>query len=142
MEARALAQFVHRRGAGEPSHSRTAIVVNEYNGVAPTKFLNNSGTDTFWGRILGNGGDWFELVVVQDHLDLRGWKAIVSDNAGALVTTLTFQQRIDPVRSEERHDHHDLGGPTERHQLQRRSAEIGGSICARGPRETGSTSAI
>jgi hypothetical protein len=58
--------------------------------VAPTKFLNNSGTDTFWGRILGNGGDWFELVVIQDHLDLRGWRTIVSDNAGALVTTLTF----------------------------------------------------
>ena len=66
------------------------IVVNEYNAVAPTKFLASSGTDTYWGTVLGNGGDWFELVVVQDHLDLRGWQVIVNDNSGAISTTLTF----------------------------------------------------
>jgi hypothetical protein len=85
-----LAPFVHPTPGQANRHIATAIVVNEYNGVAPSRFLANSGTDTFWGRILGNGGDWFELVVVQDHLDLRGWQAIVSDNAGALSTTLTF----------------------------------------------------
>ncbi|MFO0782796.1 MAG: hypothetical protein U0636_03840 [Phycisphaerales bacterium] len=27
--------------------------------------------------MLGNGGNWFELVVVADHVDMRGWKARV-----------------------------------------------------------------
>ena len=35
------------------------------------------GTDpdnaTGWARIQGNGGDWIELVVTEDHLDVRGW---------------------------------------------------------------------
>jgi hypothetical protein len=26
------------------------------------------------GRIQGNGGDWIELVVTKDHLDIRGWQ--------------------------------------------------------------------
>ena len=30
--------------------------------------------DTFFGRIDGNGGNWIELLVIQDHLDVRGWK--------------------------------------------------------------------
>ena len=51
----------------------TGLILNEYNAVAPNEFLKNSNTDTFWGRIVGNGGNWFELVVTQDHLDIRGW---------------------------------------------------------------------
>ncbi|MCA9189051.1 MAG: dockerin type I domain-containing protein [Pirellulaceae bacterium] len=31
-----------------------------------------SGT-TGWARLLGNGGDWIELVVTEDHTDLRGY---------------------------------------------------------------------
>ena len=44
------------------------------------------------GRILGNGGNWIELVVTEDNLDLRGWSLEWSnadtppDNAG----TVTF----------------------------------------------------
>ncbi|MGA2092466.1 MAG: CotH kinase family protein, partial [Sedimentisphaerales bacterium] len=58
------------------------IILNEYTGVSDTKFLKNNGSDTYWGRVLGNGGDWFELVVTQDHLDIRGWKLLVNDNVG------------------------------------------------------------
>lgn len=31
------------------------------------------GSDSCFGQIDGNGGDWIKLVVVEDHLDLRGW---------------------------------------------------------------------
>jgi hypothetical protein len=30
--------------------------------------------DPFFGVVLGNGGNWIELVVVADHLDIRGWQ--------------------------------------------------------------------
>jgi len=66
------------------------ILVNEYNAVAPGTFLDNSGSDVFWGQVPGNGGDWFELVVVEDGLDIRDWSVTVEDNAGAVSTTLTF----------------------------------------------------
>lgn len=67
------------------------IIINEYNCVADNKFLEADdeafeGYDygAFWtatasagagkqGRIMGNGGNWIELVVTQDHLDLRGF---------------------------------------------------------------------
>ena len=71
----------------------TPVHLNEYNGVSPTKYLSGTASDTFWGRVLGNGGDWFELVVVQDHLDLRGWQVVVRDQAGLggdTQQTLTF----------------------------------------------------
>jgi hypothetical protein len=29
--------------------------------------------DTFFGVVQGNGGNWIELVVIADHLDIRGW---------------------------------------------------------------------
>ena len=85
-----LTQFVHPTPGQANRHITTPILVNEYNGVAPTKFLASAGTDLFFGRILGNGGDWFELVVVEDHLDLRGYKVFVSDDSGATTATLTF----------------------------------------------------
>ena len=60
------------------------IILNEYNAVGNEAYLNG-GTlradsdggqagDTFFGRVLANAGDWFELIVIEDHLDLRGWK--------------------------------------------------------------------
>ncbi len=59
------------------------VVLNEYNAVDPDKYLgggtaavdDNGGRagDSYFGRVLGNGGDWFELVVVTDHLDMRRW---------------------------------------------------------------------
>ena len=60
------------------------LVMNEYNAVGSTKWLNGGsatvdatgGTteDHTFGRILGNGNNWIEFVVTQDHLDIRGWK--------------------------------------------------------------------
>ncbi len=66
-----------------------AVVLNEYNAVGPGNFLNGgdaaadsdgppAASDVHFGRVLGNGGDWFELVVVGDGtagtVDLRGWR--------------------------------------------------------------------
>jgi hypothetical protein len=60
-----------------------SMVINEWNCVSPTKYLegdgSNNGTDSYFGHVTGNGDNWVELVVVQDHLDLRGW-AINWDN--------------------------------------------------------------
>ncbi len=73
------------------------VLVNEFNAVADDKFLkggdeaadDDGGTasDGFFGRVEGNGGDWFELVVVGDGsggsaVDLRGWTIEISDDGG------------------------------------------------------------
>ncbi len=75
------------------------LILNEYNAVDTNDFLGggdssadeNGGraADTFFGRVPGNGGDWFELVVVKDHLDIRGWKLDVYED-GVLDETLTL----------------------------------------------------
>ncbi len=49
-----------------------SVILNEYNAVKDTKYLENNGSDTYFGRVKGNGGDWFELVAVED-VDMRGW---------------------------------------------------------------------
>jgi hypothetical protein len=66
------------------------IILNEYNAVDSNDFLNggvssaddNGGraSDSYFGRVRGNGGDWFELVVIKDHLDIRGWQLDIYDN--------------------------------------------------------------
>ena len=66
--------------------SAAPLILNEFNAVSAGGFLNggtatvdgdgnstNPPSDTYFGRIAGNGGDWIELVVVADHLDIRGW---------------------------------------------------------------------
>jgi hypothetical protein len=75
------------------------VILNEYNAVdmdsylgGGTAALDESGTqasDSYFGRILGNGGDWFELVVIKDHLDMRNWKLDIY-TAGALDKTLSL----------------------------------------------------
>jgi hypothetical protein len=64
------------------------VILNEYNGVSGSQYLNGGtatadidggyASDSYFGRVLENGGDWFELVVTQDHLDMRGWMLFVS----------------------------------------------------------------
>ena len=64
-----------------------AVILNEYNAVDTDEFLgggtaalDENGTrasDSYFGRILSNGGDWFELVVITDHLDMRNWKLVI-----------------------------------------------------------------
>ncbi len=65
------------------------VILNEYNAVSDSQFLANGNSDPFWGTVLGNGGDWFELVVITDHLDMRGWSFEMVD-VGALPLTLTL----------------------------------------------------
>ena len=56
------------------------LILNEYNGVGSTKYLTevigdtDKGVDSYFGRVLGNGGNWCEFIVTQDHVDLRGYK--------------------------------------------------------------------
>jgi hypothetical protein len=83
-----LVRFLHATPDAPNSQATTRVLLNEYNAVSPDRFL--AGNDTFWGHVIGNGGDWFELVVVEDHLDLRGWSVVVNDNSGASLTTLVF----------------------------------------------------
>jgi hypothetical protein len=71
------------------------VIVNEYNAVAETCdrpptppdeeepcFLQDGNSDPFLGTRLENGGDWFEVVVIQDHLDMRGWDFRVTQGGG------------------------------------------------------------
>lgn len=79
--------------AGPNGAGGTRVILNEYNAVSDSGFLKNNGSDTFWGRIAGNGGDWFELVVIEDHTDMRGWQLEISDDTGGAnhtVQTLTL----------------------------------------------------
>ena len=69
----------------ELCESCNALALNEYNGVSATGYLGGGtatgdanvppgfAADTFFGRTLGNGGNWFEMVIIQEGLDMRGW---------------------------------------------------------------------
>lgn len=57
------------------------VILNEYNAVSDAQLLANNSFDPYWGRIPGNGGDWFELVVITDHLDMRGWSFTLDDSS-------------------------------------------------------------
>ena len=75
------------------------VILNEYNAVDGTAFLgggdasaDDSGgraSDSYFGRVRGNGGDWFELVVIKDHLDMRAWQFDIFEN-NALDETLSL----------------------------------------------------
>ncbi|MBN2448536.1 MAG: hypothetical protein JXO22_17545 [Phycisphaerae bacterium] len=83
------------------------IILNEYNAVDSNDFLNGGDAaadqdggrafDSYFGRVKGNGGDWFELVVIKDHLDIRGWHLdIIVDGALDEILDLTN----DPIWSD------------------------------------------
>lgn len=91
-----------------------AVIVNEYNCVDSNRYLNGNDyedgidpdfkEDSYFrtipdmpnGRIEGNGGNWIELVVVQDHFDLRGWSLKWAET-GANATDLTDPWYGDPT---------------------------------------------
>lgn len=76
------------------------FVLNEWNTVETNKWLGGdegSGADAALGRRAGNGGDWMELLVIEEGLDLRGWTFTLEDRAGD-AGTLTFTD--DPVLSD------------------------------------------
>jgi hypothetical protein len=74
------------------------LILNEFNAVGSEKYLKtadyagSTNVDIYFqemadgkhpgkmtgillnGRIQGNGGDWIELIVTQDHADIRGWQ--------------------------------------------------------------------
>ncbi len=53
------------------------VILNEYNGVSAANRLDDgAGRDAALGLIVGNGGNWFELLVVDDHVDMRGWNLV------------------------------------------------------------------
>ena len=100
-----LRGFLCLLAAALPLEARAAkLILNEYNAVSASSYLNGgtaavdddggAAADAFFGRVLGNGGDWFELVVVADHLDVRGWKLDLCDN-GVCNEQLVFSQ--DPL---------------------------------------------
>ena len=81
--------------------SAATLHLNEFNAVSSTKFLNG-GTitadddgglagDVYLGRVQGNGGDWFELVLTEDGIDLRGWQLEIWVE-GVLETTLVLSE--------------------------------------------------
>lgn len=82
------------------------VILNEYNAVAGNAYLGGGdafydlgsggsrrASDSYFGRIAGNGGDWFELVVITDHLDMRNWMLDVY-NDGSLSVTLDLTDDI------------------------------------------------
>ncbi len=86
------------------------IILNEYNAVDSNDFLNGGDAaadadggrafDSYFGRVRGNGGDWFELVVIKDHLDIRGWHLdILVDGALDEVLDLTNDAIWSDLRS-------------------------------------------
>lgn len=60
------------------------VILNEYNAVDDLLFLEGTASDPFWGRRQGNGDDWFELVVITDHLDMRGWDLVMTNCTGCI----------------------------------------------------------
>jgi hypothetical protein len=66
------------------------VILNEYNAVDDDFFLNGGNSsvdddrgrasDSYFGRVKGNGGDWFEMVVITDHLDMRNWKLEINED--------------------------------------------------------------
>lgn len=89
----AVAGFVFCSAATFGAH----VILNEYNAVASDNFLNGGNaavdddggraSDIYFGRIRGNGGNWFELVVITDHLDMRRWRLDIYED-GVLDETL------------------------------------------------------
>lgn len=59
-----------------PASGPSPLVLNEYNAVADDREMLSGG-------VVGNGGDWFEFVVVEDNLDLRGYTVDLYDRKGA-----------------------------------------------------------
>jgi len=69
------------------------LALNEFNAVSGGNFLGNGGSDATLGRIAGNGGDWLELVVIEDGLDMRGWTVQIWDSSSGVLAenaSLTF----------------------------------------------------
>jgi hypothetical protein len=77
-----------------PVHA-APMLLNEYNAVNADGFLGGSSPDPYFGFVMGNGGDWFEMVVITDRLDIRGWQLDLAEGAPPVFDeTLTFSQAL------------------------------------------------
>ena len=91
----------------EVLHPSPSVVLNEYNAVEPDRYLNGgtaaadedgapASKDSHFGRIVGNGGNWFELAVVGDDtpgtINLTDWNIEVGKIApsGKFVSSTTI----------------------------------------------------
>lgn len=91
----------------EVLHPAPTVILNEYNAVEPDRYLNNgtaavdedgapASADSHFGRIVGNGGNWFELAVVGDDapgsINLTDWTIEVGQIApsGKFVPSTTI----------------------------------------------------
>lgn len=90
--------------------SAELVILNEYNAVRADRWLDADGaaastaTDSFFGRIVGNGGRWFELLVVgetalaNETVDMRGWTFDwTSTDVGSGTFTLTSDARLSSI---------------------------------------------
>jgi len=86
----------------------TPIFLNEYNAVISTGYLNggtattdaNGGSvfDAYFGRTLGNGGNWFEMIVGVQTLDLRGARFEWYENKiGGYAGSITLRSDVDAL---------------------------------------------
>ncbi len=64
------------------------VLLNEYNAVYAGVYLKDCGTDTTFGQINGNGGDWLEIAILQDRTDLRGAELKIVSDKGVFRATL------------------------------------------------------
>ena len=72
-----------------------AILLNEYNAVAPDNVLKNGGYDLYFGEINGNGGSWLELAITEDDLDIRGARIEIEKSGGTHVLTANFPDLVE-----------------------------------------------
>ncbi len=66
------------------------MIINEFNAVSAQNQLEESGGDSFFGMIPGNGRDWVEFVIIEHCLDIRGYQFQWRD-AGPTEGTITFK---------------------------------------------------
>ncbi|MDB4265436.1 lamin tail domain-containing protein [bacterium] len=91
----------------EVLHPAPSVILNEYNAVSNDRFLNGgtlstdsdgapASSDTHFGRVLGNGGNWFELAVVGNgsagFSDITDWSIEVGTllESGAFAASSTI----------------------------------------------------
>ena len=75
------------------------MLLNEYNAVASNKKLKSGGEDTHFGQVDGNGGAWMEMIVVGEHVDLRGARLkIKSSNTVIFEGTLPNEVQFGHLR--------------------------------------------
>lgn len=86
------------------------VLLNEFNAVRASRWLDEdppdptTKSDSYFGRVRGNGGRWFELVVVGETsdlgetVDMRGWSFDWTDSdLGSGTVTLTNDSRLQNI---------------------------------------------